>query len=154
MSQKQGIIEPSSKCLTATSIRQKSDVNDETKVSKDGRTVVAMATIIKTETKVTEITTTSEVVDLTGTNALEVAKKLADARELKKLADELEAEAKAEAEALMGNAKFGVVDGNKVFQRMNGKSTGIDRDKLKELSAAIFDKVYWEKATHWFKVLG
>lgn len=147
-------MESSSKCLTATSIRQKSDVNDETKVSKDGRTVVAMATIIKTETKVTEITTTSEVVDLTGTNALEVAKKLADARELKKLADELEAEAKAEADALMGNAKFGVVDGKKVFQRMNGKSTGIDRDELKKLSMDIFNKVYWEKATHWFKVLG
>jgi hypothetical protein len=113
-----------------------------------------MATIIKTETKVTEITTTAEVVDLTNTNALEVAKKLADARELKKIADELEAEAKAEAEALMGDAKFGVVDGKKVFQRMNGKSTGVDRDKLKELSKAIFDKVYWEKPTHWFKVLG
>lgn len=113
-----------------------------------------MATIIKTETKVTEITTTSEVVDLTGTNALEVAKKLADARELKKLAEELEAEAKAEADALMGDAKFGVVDGNKVFQRMNGKSTGIDREELKKLSKAIFDKVYWEKPHHWFKVLG
>ena len=148
-------MESSSKCLTATSIRQKSDVNDETKVSKDGRTVVAMATIIKTETKVTEITTTSEVVDLTGTNALEVAKKLADARELKKLADEMEAEAKAEADALMGKtAKFGVVDGKKVFQRMNGKSTGIDREELKKLSQKIFDKVYWEKPTHWFKVLG
>lgn len=113
-----------------------------------------MATIIKTETKVTEITTTSEVVDLTNTNALEVAKKLADARELKKLADELEAEAKAEAEALMGEAKFGIVDGKKVFQRMAGKSTGIDRDILKSLSMEIFEKSYWEKATHWFKVLG
>lgn len=114
-----------------------------------------MATIIKTETKVTEITTTTEVVDLTGTNALEVAKKLADARELKKLAEELEAEAKAEAEALMGTtAKFGVVDGKKIFQRMNGKSTGVDRDELKKLSQKIFDKVYWEKPTQWFKVLG
>ena len=145
----------SSKCLMVPSIRQESDVNDETKVSKDGRMVVAMATIIKTETTVTEITTTTEVVDLTGTNALAVAKKLADARELKKLAEEMEDEAKAEAEALMGKtAKFGIVDGKKVFQRMNGKSTGIDRDILKSLSMEIFEKSYWEKATHWFKVLG
>lgn len=149
-------MELSSKCLTATSIRQQFDVNDENEsFQNDGRTVVAMATIIKTETKVTEITTTTEVVDLTGTNALEVAKKLADARELKKLAEEMEEEAKAEAEALMGKtAKFGIVDGKKVFQRMNGKSTGIDRDILKSLSMEIFEKSYWEKATHWFKVLG
>lgn len=113
-----------------------------------------MATIIKTETKTTEIVTTSEIVDLTGTNALAVAKKLADARELKKLADEMEAEAKAEAEVLMGDAKFGVVDGKKIFQRMAGKSTGIDREALKAISEDIFNSVFWEKATHWFKVLG
>lgn len=113
-----------------------------------------MATIIKQEIKTTEIVTTNEVVDLTGTNAAELAQKLADARELKKLADEMEETAKAEIALLMGEAKFGTVDGKKVLQRMNGKSTNIDRAKLKEISQEIFDKVYTEKPTHWWKVLG
>jgi glycine betaine/choline ABC-type transport system substrate-binding protein len=113
-----------------------------------------MATIIKQEVKTIEIVTTSEVVDLTGTNALAVAKKLADARELKKLSDEMEAEAKAEAAALMGDAKFGMVDGVKIFQRMAGKSTGIDRDVLKAAFPEAFEATFWEKATHWFKVVG
>lgn len=113
-----------------------------------------MATNIKIETTVTEVTTAVEVIDLTGTNALEVAKKLADARALKKAAEELEAEAKADAEALMGNAKFGIVDGNKVFQRMNGKSTNIDRDVLKSAYPEAFEAAYSEKPTFWFKVLG
>lgn len=113
-----------------------------------------MATNIKIETKVTEVTTTSEIVDLTGTNAKELAAKLADARNLKKLAEELEAEAKAAVEALMGDAKFGIVDGEKVFQRMNSKSTGINRDTLKTAFPEAFEATYWEKATHWFKTLG
>lgn len=113
-----------------------------------------MATNIKVQTTVTEVTTVSEIVDLTNTNAVALAKKLADARELQKLAKEMEDTAKAEIELLMGNAKFGAVDGNNVFQRMNGKSTGIDREILKAAYPDAFEATYWEKPNHWFKVLG
>ena len=121
---------------------------------RNERMVVAMAANIKIQTKVTEVTVTAEVVDLTGTNALAVAKKLADARELRKLAEQMEEEAKAEAEALMGDAKFGTVDGKNVFQRMNGKSTGIDREILKTAYPDAFEASFWSKPTHWHKVLG
>lgn len=113
-----------------------------------------MAANIKVQTTVVETTIVSDIVDLSNTDAVALAKQLADARELQKLAKEMEDGAKAAIEALMGDAKFGAVDGKNVFQRMTGKSTGVDREILKNAYPDALEAAYWEKPNHWFKVLG
>lgn len=120
-----------------------SEIKVATKATKVTTTVVSSSTV----------STTKVVVDLTGTDVQKWTDQLAQAREAIKAFEAMENEAKEALQSLMGDADFGAVDGINVVQTMIGKSTGVDRQVLKDAFPDAFKAAYWEKPTRWFKVL-
>lgn len=100
-----------------------------------------MASTIKTVKTETIVEVTSNVIDVTGTDAAEALAKFQDAKKAIKALEDAKAEAEARLREILGDAEIAVLNGQELYKLAHRTNSRVDKKLLTALAPELVDKV-------------